>query len=380
MSSQLNVKRSAFFQTQSQTQAPVTEDEVRKILELSVRYPSGDNCQPFRLEHLDSARFAIHYLADQGAHFFNMKNMSSLLSFGALIESMNIAASQFSCEVDYKIEKDFGTDQPCWGTVTIHRTGISKSPWVDSLKTRFTNRDPYESDLSDLEFKTLDKILNNIKLPPDVTIASTKISMKIENYFLLCDEFFWTTKRAVTDLARWIRLKSKPIPKDGFSLNNLRLKFHEALFIILFAKLSILIRFLYPVLTQLTKGNTRRLIRNSAGVIFIALSDDRKISYMNTGRSLMRIWLELTAQGYQVQPLSLGSEMIYALKKNLFDHQVDPHWLKKVSLANKELQSDLGFNETENIVWAFRFGKAIKSAPIPELTGRRGERFNLKDE
>lgn len=380
MSNQLNVKKSTLFSNQSQTLTPVTEDEIRKILEFSVRYPSGDNCQPFKLERLDSARFAIHYLSDQGVHFFNMKNMSSLLSFGALIESMNIAASQFSCEVDYKIEKDFGTDQPFWGTVTIHRTGISKSPWVDSLKSRFTNRDPYESELSDLEFKSLDKSLKCINLPPGTAVATTKASMKIENYFLLCDEFFWTTKKAVTDLVRWIRLKSKPIPKDGFSLNNLRLKFHEALFIILFAKLSFLIRFLYPALTQINKGNTRRLIRNSAGIVFIALSDDRQLGYLNTGRSLMRIWLELTSQGYQVQPLTLGSEIIYALKKNLFDHQVDPQWLDKVSQENSELQTSLGFNKTENIVWAFRFGKAIKSAPLPDSTGRRGERFNLKDE
>lgn len=375
---QLNVKKSPLSPNPSSPQARVPDGEIKKILELSSRYPSGDNCQPFKLIPLERGRFSIHYLSDQGAHFYNMKNMSSILSFGALIESMNIAASHFSCEVDFKIENDFGTDRPLWSTVEIRRAEVPRSPWVDALKNRFTNRERFESDLSDLELKSLDMSLKNIGLPQGTAVATAKASKKIEEYFLLCEEFFWTTKRAAKDLVRWIRLRSRPIPKDGFSLNNLRLKFHEALFLIIFSKLSFLIRPLYPALTQINKGNTRKLIRHSAGIIFIALSDDSKMGYLKTGRSLMRVWLELTAQGYQVQPLSLGTEMIYALNKNLFDHQVDPRWLKTVLLANSELRASLGFKESENIVWAFRFGRALRSAPVPDLTGRRSERFNLE--
>jgi hypothetical protein len=356
---------------------PISEGEIVQILTSALKYPSGDNCQPFRLQQHERDQFLVFYLPHEGEHVFNMGNISAILSLGALIESLSIAASQCSCVVDFRTGKDFGSTGPEWGTFVIERAQVLKNPLADYVEKRFTNRKKFQAELSEFERKSLQKNLNKLELEEGTRVSMASVSQSLEDYFLICDELFWTSKKAVQDLARWIRLKFDPIPQDGFSLKNLCLKFHEALALLFFAKFPFFIPSVRPFLNQINKENSRRNIRNSAGIVFIGCRDHSKVGYLKAGRSLMRVWLELTKQGYQVQPLSLGSTAIYGLRNNYFDLTVDPSWKKTVLEKNNELKMSLNFRESEEIIWAFRFGRASADEILPEPTGRRRERFNL---
>ena len=78
---------------------PVTEEAVAYVVRAGVQAPSGDNVQPWwvtRVKRPYSTSIAgldVHMRPELDTSFFNVRQMASILSCGAVVENMRIAAS-----------------------------------------------------------------------------------------------------------------------------------------------------------------------------------------------------------------------------------------------------------------------------------------------
>ena len=75
---------------------------LRRILDLARWAPSGDNSQPWRFEVRSRSHVVVHTLQD-GLGVYDLEGSAALLSVGAMLETMRIAASAEGCSVAYDI-------------------------------------------------------------------------------------------------------------------------------------------------------------------------------------------------------------------------------------------------------------------------------------
>ena len=73
---------------------------LRRILELARWAPSGDNSQPWRFEIRSPAHLVVHAVTD-GLGVYDLEGSAALISVGAMLETMRIAASAERCSVAY---------------------------------------------------------------------------------------------------------------------------------------------------------------------------------------------------------------------------------------------------------------------------------------
>jgi len=75
---------------------------LRRILDLARWAPSGDNSQPWRFEVRSRSHVVVHTLQN-GLGVYDLEGSAALLSVGAMLETMRIAASAEGCAVAYDI-------------------------------------------------------------------------------------------------------------------------------------------------------------------------------------------------------------------------------------------------------------------------------------
>lgn len=348
--------------------------EIQQIFEFGLRYPSGDNCQPFKITKINANEYLVSYDITTAKHILNSDNISSIISLGALIESISIAASQFNCYITTRFEKDFGTDSKDWLSFKIIKASTPRDNLIDSITKRHTDRGNYKIDLSDLEFKKLHLSLQKTIRDKNVKVYTAKVTDKIVHYLLRCEEIFWKEKQIVKDLSRWIKFKKTEVPNDGFTWKNLSLSFLEAKMLVFLAKNQFLITLFKPILTLFNKSKMRKALSHSAGMIFFSIKDDSKMSIFNSGRSMMRAWLTITGLGYVAQPLSICSLLPYTLKKDICTLNSSKEWHDTIIAGNAQLCSFLNIDPSADIIWAFRFGKPVNSITL-DRSGRDPSKF-----
>ncbi|HYZ61818.1 MAG TPA: hypothetical protein VE650_05140, partial [Acetobacteraceae bacterium] len=91
------------------TRAPVPDGAksvLESILDLSRWAPSGDNAQPWRFEILGDDAVAVHPQVEAGNPYEYRDGEPTLLSLGMLLETMRIAASTHSRDMQWTAESD----------------------------------------------------------------------------------------------------------------------------------------------------------------------------------------------------------------------------------------------------------------------------------
>ena len=78
------------------------EEVFKKILSFAVYAPSGDNMQPWKFV-IEQEALYIYNCPEKDPTLYNYKQRAALISHGALMENINIAASSygFSASFDY---------------------------------------------------------------------------------------------------------------------------------------------------------------------------------------------------------------------------------------------------------------------------------------
>lgn len=347
----------------SNTQSLPSEEEISQILEYGKRYPSGDNTQPFHLEQISHNQFDIIYHEDLGRHVLNIENFSSIFALGCLIESLNIGASIYSCKIEITFLEDYGSDKKRWLSFKVFKTDVAKDSLAESVKLRHTNRGLFSRQWSDMDQMILK---SSIKASLNSSITDFYISRNqplFTEYILKCEEIFWKQRKIAQDIARWVKLSVLKNPERGFYWKTLGTTYMETLALVFSTKIKYLPPLLEKIMIFLSKSKIKKSIDHSAGIIFFSTTTKDKKSLLEVGRAIFRSWLQLTALDYEVQPLSLSTLLPFSLP---LSKEFNPYqeWKEQVFLKQKELYQHLGLKKSQELVWAFRFGKKLSSDSI----------------
>lgn len=126
----------------------IARDEIQKILEAGVCAPSGDNSQPWRFV-VDGDVVHVFNLPDRDNPILNFNQFGSLISHGAVIENMKIAAVHYGYRADVALFPDATNLTEVAKVCIVKSSGIidkQREALFDTIARRCTNRKRYTTD------------------------------------------------------------------------------------------------------------------------------------------------------------------------------------------------------------------------------------------
>ena len=119
-----------------------TRETLLRILDAGRWAPSGDNTQPWRFQIIDDTHVVIHG-SDTRAHcVYDLDGHPSQMALGALIETLSIAASEFSSEITVTRRPGLADTNPLFDLRVVPTQDLPTDPLVYCVRTRSVQRRP----------------------------------------------------------------------------------------------------------------------------------------------------------------------------------------------------------------------------------------------
>ncbi len=362
--------------------------QLEEIESAAMKIPSGDNCQPFKIE-FQGDLIIVLYNNELGKHELNIKNIASMISLGSLIQSLEILLSE-----NYKIcleeigKIEFNEGKNGFYPVVTLKWKLDSKPEFKKLSPvilkRNTDRRPYgrmpfSKNLND-ELLDLNKKYKYAQLH---LYSTNKIreNKKILNFLQRSDEYLWMNKKALLDFLNWLRWDESHFKKtrDGMSMKNLLINPIVKLFLKIFYKnpkrVDLLWKFSFK---NNINSITKKLVVNSGSIVGFSIKSEDVNEIVELGRLSFEAWLILTKHNCGAQPLTLATllSFVYSSKNynpqnhNLgkYNDYFQKNFLEGVSI----LQESFCINNTDRkILWALRAGYVNEPLPLQAQTLRR---------
>ena len=277
---------------------------IKPILEKAVLAPSGDNCQPWRLDVTDN-RISIFNLPGRDASLFNYRQRASLVGLGALIENILIASAALGYTASLTVFPD-KTRPDFVAEVSLEKSDVQSDPLYPYISKRSTNRERYKR----LPLK--DEQRSAILSAPGVlgfgTVRLLEGGQKdaMAKTVSLNDRIVFENQRLHSFLFKQIRWTEKEAWEtgDGLYIKTLGVSGSEA----------VGFRFLrnWPLVEVMNKfglslfiaKKAEKLCESSSALGIITISDNSDEGFLKGGRLVQRVWLEATRTGLSFQPIT----------------------------------------------------------------------------
>ena len=139
------------------------QDDIDSIIEACIRYPSGDNLQPWRFKKNNDNKVEIFRIATD--HYLQEKNYFARLEFGCLKTYLAISAKQYGYNLSYEMfSENFSikNKQVIWAIVHFEATSDKGHHLFHFLDKRVTDRRSYlKSDSNYINEDQQIKIISN---------------------------------------------------------------------------------------------------------------------------------------------------------------------------------------------------------------------------
>ncbi|SDT97217.1 ThiF family adenylyltransferase [Desulfobacula phenolica] len=331
------------------------------LLKAGIQAPSGDNSQPWKFSISENKIF-VFLDPDVDRSFFNVNQIASMISCGAVIENIRIASGQIGFQPDIEY---FSDETGVGGSIALHPGQAQNDPLYECIWKRHTNRTMYRQE--NISGDVLRNCREAISCFPETrlhVVARKDGLKKLAGIIYQIDRIRTEHRPLHEHLNKMIRFSSREINEsnDGLPLKNLQAGFAGEQFL----------KFTKPwqVMNFLNKTGIGRLVAmhsylgiiNSSAVMLLTVGGMTDKDFLAGGRALQRVWLELTRHGYHVQPMTAATLffMRFAFKK---EHEFLPKHIRLLDSVKKYyLNLFPGFNLSNGQVMLFRvgFGREIK--------------------
>jgi len=117
-------------------------DTIEQILDLARWAPSGDNMQTWRFEIVAPDHLVVHGFDTRADCVYDLDGHPSQISFGALLETIAIAASAHGLRADMTRRADSAAERPEFDVRFVADAAITPSPLLGAIKLRSVQRRP----------------------------------------------------------------------------------------------------------------------------------------------------------------------------------------------------------------------------------------------
>lgn len=287
----------------------IPDDVVAFLLQAGIQAPSGDNIQPWRFA---TSRNAISVYLDRAADtcFFNVHQIASIISCGAVIENIKIAASNFGIETrvhgrpdpanpDLMAKLDFA--------VTRDNKTIDKDILFDSIWERRTDRQVFRAvpvpshcieklsaSISDFSGTRLHVITEKAKIKAVAKMIYAADRIRIQNKSL--HEHFYRMIR-FTDLHAQIR-------RDGMPLKSLQAGMPGEWLLRSTRSWTVMNMLNKLGIDKPVAFHSYKAMVRSPALALLTVDQTNRQAFLTGGRALQRAWLTLNHLGLAIQPMT----------------------------------------------------------------------------
>lgn len=281
------------------------ERPIERILDLARWAPSGDNQQPWRFEILDDNNLRIHTFDTRDWCVYDLDGSSSQIAVGALLETLDIAASVEGMYAVFSRSPDTAVTALCFDVNFKSDPAVQKSELHGSVESRVTQRRPFKTDaLSQTQKQAMEQAAGEgyqiIWMEGALSRRQmAKLLFNSAHIRLTTPEGFEVHRKTID----WGKHESEDrIPEHAVGADFLTLKIMRWA-LQSWARVKFLNRFFAG--TWLPRLKMDLLPGYMCGAHFLIVSEAplKTIDdYVAGGRAVQRFWLEATHQKLQFQP------------------------------------------------------------------------------
>ncbi len=121
------------------------DERMKKILELAVRAPSGDNCQPWEFVH-EGDKVMVYNVPSRDQSLYNWGQRASYIAHGALTENIVVAATQYGLRSSVRFLEPTPGENLIAETTFYPDHLAGEDALARALSLRSTNRRPYHKE------------------------------------------------------------------------------------------------------------------------------------------------------------------------------------------------------------------------------------------
>ncbi|WP_100656462.1 hypothetical protein [Alteromonas flava] len=347
-----------------------------QFLNVTRKYYSGDNCQPLQFS-LEGEQIVVHYRADIAKHTLVYDYQTLIITLGGALEyARNALAAQgfnnVSVNLDNKLLAtiDVTKDAPSLCSLSIGQATFAlPSVPLAVLANRHTDRRPYVA---------LTHFDHEAQIQSPLTYVNSRVKTSLEpallEFFAWSDSQVWRSRQLGLDILNAVDFSSDE-PECGLPKKNLGVGAAELLPIKLIQRFPGLFNVFAAIGAQKGMQKSQLALWKSAQscLIFTVPKNASVADKLFASVEMMHTILQLSAQGYSMQPSTLSTEILNLPVKqdqaNLsaaagIDFAADMERINSVRQA-------LDIGADTQILWLLRLGKTDTAFPDDAKTGRR---------
>lgn len=299
----------------------VTEDALEYVIRAGVQAPSGDNVQPWwvipasdspdlqRGQNMSAGGLTVVMRPEADQSFFNVRQMASVMSCGAVVENMRIAAAALGLgpEVSWLPE---GAESMHMARIAFAPDGLEREEILhDALWRRCTNRQMYRK--APLPVAVQERVSEAASAAglQENAIRLDWISGQ-EEQKLLAKAVYTADRIRVErkDLHEYFMSKvlfsKKQEQTVGLPLDNLCAGAAGNMFLRITRPWSVMSVLNRAGASRLLAMHSMRCMLNAGGAGLLTLSRADTRSILTGGQALERIWILLEHMGFAFQPMA----------------------------------------------------------------------------
>jgi molybdopterin/thiamine biosynthesis adenylyltransferase len=283
-------------------------DFIRFVVEHGTLAPSGGNCQPWRF-NFDGAKLWLIHDRQRSKNLLDGAHHAAYLALGAAIENMTIAAAQRGCRtriVPFPCPDDQTVVAGLSFDTAGHRSDPEQRLLFEQIRRRVTNRKvSTRLPLEDQQIGALKTAVTaygcqlHLLSEEQALVEIGQILAAGDRIRFLCCELH----RELMSELRWTAAEAQQ-SRDGIDLATLDLTPAQSAALKLIARpdVAALLRKLDG--GQRLEESTLKAIRAWSAVGLITVAGQSPAAMLRAGQALERLWLQATALGLALHPMT----------------------------------------------------------------------------
>lgn len=320
------VERIALRYSSVQTSVDIGSCNIERIIQAACLAPSGGNAQPWKFQYLNNRLYIFHD-ASYSYSLLDYNNLGSYISFGAMLENIEITANTMGLAVKpdvFPLEDDFRLI-----AVISFSNRVAESPLnylAPVIGSRITNRNVAEKKmLDDHDEYALTAIASTI---PGAVLQLFKSEEHLQEF----SEILSNTERLrflhprghYDTFVKELRFTREEVEStaDGLDINTLNISQGD-IAALQIARDPAAIHFLH----QMHKGSgfkklTAKNVATASSIGVLSMDGQDARHFLQGGRAVQRVWLEANYRQIAFQPVSqiiFMAELLFAHEKAAFN-------------------------------------------------------------
>lgn len=283
----------------------IPEAVVHYILQAGIQAPSGDNAQPWKFRAPGNV---IDLYLDRKADnsFFNIDQTASIISCGAVLENMRVAASVFGLSTDIELLPN-QKEPDLMARVTLRFTmcdsdGLAPMIWQRQTNRKFYGADPVAASDQDIILQSITGF-DGTRLH---LITDRPALKRLAGLVCRIDRIRTEHRPLHAHLNKMIRFtREEAVQKrDGLPLRNLEAGVAGELFLKITRPWFIMNMANRLGIGKLAACHSLRGILKAGGAGLLTVNGTEAAALLTGGRALERLWLTLSSLGIAMQPMT----------------------------------------------------------------------------